>query len=145
MTIFWYKPNSTKITLAVWSRWTTAVEQDAFSQGIMRTSGTRSPFYVLKVCRHAPVHTWRSADNPWSWHSPSTFTRTPGVTLGLPGGQARMTSAFTQGPPSRPKFHLLVTNTSLWGLHSPRHTSNFIKLWKKRIHFLKNLLYEVID
>lgn len=34
-------------------------------------------------------------------------------------------------------FHLLVTNTSLWGLHSPRYTSNLIKLWKKRIHFLK--------
>lgn len=37
-----------------------------------------------------------------TWRSPSTFTWIPGVTLGLPGGQACMTSTFTQGPPSWP-------------------------------------------
>lgn len=104
--------------------WTSAVESDAFSLGLIKT---RSQFYFF---RKLSQHTWRPDRNSVERFSPS-FMGSQGLNSGSRLVCALPTDTSLQPAPS---FHLTNANSSLWGLPFPKALFQFIKLGTQRTY-----------
>lgn len=134
-TIFWCKPNSTKIILEIWMQINYGCRIRCLKLGDDESvSGTRSQF-CLWVCRYATAYmeVWRQLCGVGSLFPPLCGSQV--LNSGCQGTRLARQAPSPREPPPQPNFHYTGNNPSLWGLHSPRYTSNFTKLWTRRTHF----------